>query len=203
MLVIGLTGGIGTGKSEVSKLLEGLGAVVIDADQIGHQAYAPGTDSWQEVVSTFGDEIVQLNGEIDRGKLGSIVFSDPSRLAKLNQIMHPRMAQMVADQIARFRDEDAEVVVVEAALLFEAGWDSLVDEVWTTDAPVETVLKRVGTRSGMSEGDVRKRIASQMDRQECLARSHVVVENSGNISSLNETVQQLWQARVQGRIDQK
>ena len=136
MLVIGLTGSIGTGKSEVAHLLQSLGAVIIDADLVGHEAYKPNTESWREVVEAFGEDIVQPNGEIDRRKLGAIVFSKPEQLARLNGIMHPRMARMVAEELDRLRCQGAPVAVVEAALLFEAGWDSLVDEVWVTDSPV-------------------------------------------------------------------
>ncbi|MCH8349044.1 MAG: dephospho-CoA kinase [Chloroflexi bacterium] len=201
MLVIGLTGSIGTGKSEVSRMLQSLGAEIIDADQVGHEAYTPNSESWQEVVKTFGEEILQPGGEIDRRKLGSLVFSDPEELAKLNGIMHPRMARMVADKLEAFRGEGVEVVVVEAALLFEAGWDSLVDEVWATDSAVDTVVQRLRDRNGMTEEEVLKRIGSQMDREERLERADLVVDNSGDVDTLESTVQSLWENRVNGRIE--
>src|SRR5918999_3678719 len=125
MIVIGLTGGIGTGKSEVARILQGLGAALINADQVGHEAYKPHSEIWQEVVKAFGEEILQPDGEIDRRKLGSIVFSDPQQLVRLNQIMHPRMARMVAQQIEGLRQERGPVVVVEATLMFEARWGLL------------------------------------------------------------------------------
>ena len=200
-MVIGLTGSIGTGKSEVSRMLRSLGAEIIDADQVGHEAYTPNSESWQEVVKTFGEEILQPGGEIDRRKLGSLVFSDPEELAKLNGIMHPRMARMVADKLEAFRDEGVEVVVVEAALLFEAGWDSLVDEVWATDSAVDTVVQRLRDRNGMTEEEVLKRIGSQMDREERLERADLVVDNSGDVDTLETTVQSLWENRVNGRIE--
>jgi len=112
MLVIGLTGSIGTGKSEVARLLQALGAVVINADQVGHEAYRPNSDSWREVVKVFGEEILQPSGEIDRRKLGAVVFSDPEQLAKLNNIMHPRMARMVAQQLESLRSQGTQVAVV-------------------------------------------------------------------------------------------
>ena len=120
MLVIGLTGGIGTGKSEVTRLLGSLGAVVINADQVGHEAYKPDSESWKEVVKAFGEAILRTNREIDRQKLGAIVFGDPDQLAKLNRIMHPRMARIVSEQLESLRVQGAKVVVVAAALLFEA-----------------------------------------------------------------------------------
>ena len=196
MLVIGLTGGIGTGKSEVASLLRSLGAEVIDADQVGHEAYTPNSESWRAVVNAFGEEILRPDGQIDRGRLGAIVFSDPEQLDKLNGIMHPRMARMVGDKIEVFRDKGKPAVVVEAAVLFEAGWDSLVDEVWTTDSPVELVIERLQARNGMGEEEVMRRINSQMDRSERIERSDLVVDNSGDVTSLEETVKALWDTRV-------
>ena len=202
MLVIGLTGSIGTGKSEATRLLEQLGAAIISADQVGHEAYTPNSDSWHEVVEAFGRDILQSGGEIDRKKLGALVFSDPELLAKLNAIMHPRMAGMVADRIERFRAGGAPVVVVEAALLFEAGWETLVDEVWAVDSPLETVVERLRSRSGLDEAEVRRRIDSQMDIQERLNRSDVVVDNSGDLAALAQVVNSLWKTRVKGRVEQ-
>ena len=201
MLVIGLTGGIGTGKSEVARLLQSLGAAVISADEVGHEAYAPNSESWREVVDTFGKEILQSSGEIDRQKLGAIVFSDPQQLEKLNAIMHPRMARMVADRIQVLRDQGASTVVVEAALLFEAGWDSLVDEVWTTDSSVESVVERLQARNGMDEKEARRRIDSQMDPAERIERSDLVVDNSSDVSALEQTVMALWENRVSVRTE--
>ena len=203
MLVIGLTGNIGTGKSEVARLLESLGAVVINADQVGHEAYAPNTESLREVVEAFGQDILQPSGEVDRRKLGAIVFSDPEQMAKLNGIMHPRMAGMVGERIEKLRAQGTEVVVVEAAVLFEAKWDYLVDEVWTTDAPVETVIQRLWDRNGLPEDEVRKRIGSQMDREERLSRSHLVLDNSGDVAELEQTVNSLWETRVKGRTKRR
>ncbi len=200
MLVIGLTGGIGTGKSEVTRMLEALGAAVINADQVGHEAYRPDSESWKEVVKTFGEQILRPDRDIDRQKLGAIVFADSDQLSKLNQIMHPRMARIVSDQLESLRGQGTIVVVVEAALLFEAGWDSPVDEVWATDSPVETVIERLQARNGMSAEEVLKRIDSQMDRTERLARSQVVLDNSGSVTSLESAVSSIWESRVKGRI---
>ena len=196
MLVIGLTGSIGTGKSEAARQLEALGASIISADQVGHEAYTPNTEAWEHVVSAFGDEILQVDGEIDRRKLGTIVFSDPGQLERLNQIMHPRMAQMVADKVEVLRGQGVEVVVVEAALLFEAGWDSLVEEVWTTDSPEQAVIERLKVRNGMSEEEARKRMSSQMGRTERLDRSDYVIENSGDMVALGVAIKELWDRRV-------
>ena len=196
MLVIGLTGSIGTGKSEAARQLEALGASIISADQVGHEAYTPKTEAWDQVVVAFGDEILQEDGGIDRRKLGALVFSDPGKLEKLNQIMHPLMARMVSDKIEVLRDQEVGVVVVEAALLFEAGWDSLVEEVWVTDSPEKIVIERLKQRNGMSEEEARKRIYSQMDRTERLERSDYVIQNSGDMAELESAIKELWDRRV-------
>ena len=202
MLVVGLTGSIGTGKSEATRILQELGAGVINADQVGHEAYTPHTESWNEVLDAFGRDILQPNGEIDRSKLGAIVFADSDQMTKLNGIMHPRMAGMVAEKIDQMRSHGIQVAVVEAALLFEAGWETLVDEVWTTDSPLESVFQRLMSRNGLNEEEVRKRLSSQMDIQERLNRSDVVVDNSGGVAALEETVRSLWESRIKGRIEQ-
>jgi dephospho-CoA kinase len=200
MIVIGLTGGIGTGKSEAARILRELGGVIINADQVGHEAYTPHSEIWQEVVKAFGEDILQPNGEIDRKKLGGIVFSDAEQLARLNRIMHPRMAKMVAEQIQQLGERGTIVVVVEAALLFEAGWDSLVDEVWTTDSPEELVMGRLQARNGLSEEEARRRIGAQMSAAQRRRRSDVVIDNSGNLEDLKRTIQSLWDSGVKEKV---
>ena len=196
MLVIGLTGGIGTGKTEAALYMEFLGAALINADQVGHEAYTPHSEAWRQVVEAFGEGILQANGEIDRRSLGAIVFSDPEQLARLNGIMHPLMAGMVQDKIAGLRSEGTGVVVVEAALLFEAGWDSLVEEVWVTDSPEEAVIQRLSQRNGMTEEEARKRVSSQMDRAERLDRANFVIDNSSNVEAMQSAIDGLWASRV-------
>ena len=196
MLVIGLTGSIGTGKSEAARQLEILGASIISADQVGHEAYTPNTEAWEQVVAAFGDDILQDDKDIDRRKLGAIVFSDPSQLEKLNAIMHPRMARMVSDKIEVLRGQGVKVVVVEAALLFEAGWDSLVEEVWVTDTSEDIVVGRLKERNGLSEEEAKKRINSQMDRAERIERSDFVIDNSSDMAGLGIAIKELWDRRV-------
>ena len=202
MLVIGLTGGIGTGKSEAARHLVSLGALLIDADVVGHEAYRPHAEAWRQVVEAFGEGILGPENEIDRRALGAIVFSDPEQLARLNGIMHPLMAGMVQEKIDAHREDGAEAVVVEAALLFEAGWDSLVQEVWVTDSPVEVVIGRLAQRNGMNEGEARRRISSQMSREERLERADFVIDNSKDVESMREAIDELWATRVKERIEQ-
>ena len=202
MLVIGLTGSIGTGKSAVTGRLEQLGAKIINADHVGHDAYTPNSEIWNEVVRAFGEEILEAGGAIDRKKLGALVFADSEQLAKLNAIMHPRMAGMVSDRIEQFRSAGARVVVVEAALMFEAGWETLVDEVWVVDSPLDLVMKRLYARNGMDQAEVNRRINSQMDIGERLERADEVVDNSGDLSALEQVVDSLWESKIKGRVEQ-
>ena len=202
MLVFGLTGGIGTGKSEAARYMVSLGASLIDADVVGHEAYTPHAEAWRQVVKAFGEGILAPNNEIDRRALGAIVFSDPEQLKRLNGIMHPLMAGMVQEKIDAFREVGAQVVVVEAALLFEAGWDSLVQEVWVTDSPEDAVINRLSRRNGMSEEEARKRVSSQMSREERLERADIVIDNSSNVEAMRMVIDELWATRVKERIEQ-
>lgn len=195
MLVIGLTGGIGTGKSLVSRMLEERGATIIDADLVGHEAYTPHTETWQVVVDTFGDVLAE-DGQIDRRKLGAIVFSDPSQLEKLNAIMHPRMYKMIEERIQGLQSGGAETIVVEAAILIEAKWTPLVDEVWVTTAPEDQVIDRIKGRNNMGEEAARARINSQMSSEERVGHADVLVPNDGSMDRLRETVDKLWDSRV-------
>lgn len=201
MLVIGLTGGIGTGKTEVSRLLERLGATVINADQVGHEAYTPHSEAWQEVVKAFGEDVLQQDGEIDRRKLGGIVFADPEQMATLNGIMHPRMAAIVSEKLGVLENQGTNVAVVEAAVLFEAGWDALVGEVWTTESPEEKVVERLQQRNGFAPEEIRKRIASQMPSEERARRANEVILNDGELEDLDTAVREVWKRRVEGRIE--
>ena len=192
MVVIGLTGGIATGKSEASRILQELGADIINADLIGHEAYRQGSVGWESVVQAFGKGILDESNEIDRSKLGAIVFSDESELQKLNEIMHPIMEKLVEQNILDCQESGSEVVVVEAALMFEAGWNKLVDTVWTTDAPEETVISRLELRNGLSRSESQKRIASQMDREDRLSRSDVILPNTGDLNAFKNVILSAW-----------
>jgi len=194
MKVIGLTGGIGSGKSTVSQLLAELGAVIIDADKVGHKAYKPDTDIWREVVAAFGRQILTPSGDIDRKKLGEIVFGNSESLSRLNQIMHPRMYALVKTELEGHRRQGVDVAVLEAPLLMEAGWAALVDEVWVTVAPESTVLRRLKEYSGLSEQQSLARIRSQLSSAEREKHADVVINNDGDLNELKSKVEKLWQA---------
>ena len=192
MKVIGLTGGIGSGKSTVAGFLAELGAVVIDADKVGHEAFEPDTELWREVVAAFGSQILTPNGDIDRKKLGDIVFEDPDSLARLNQIMHPRMYDIVKAQIEEYRQQGVDVVVLEAPLLLEAGWTSLADEVWVTTASEATVLERLRERAGLSEQESLARIRSQMSNEERLKHADAIIDSDCSLDELKAKIKGLW-----------
>ncbi|MFL2644482.1 MAG: dephospho-CoA kinase [Dehalococcoidia bacterium] len=192
MVVIGLTGGIATGKSEASRMLQELGAAIINADLIGHEAYRQGSVGWESVVQAFGKGILDESNEIDRAKLGAIVFSDESELQKLNEIMHPIMERLVEENIAEYKESGNEIIVVEAALMFEAGWNKLVDTVWTTDASQETVISRLELRNGLSRSESKKRIDSQMNREDRLAKSDVILSNTGDLNAFKNVILDAW-----------
>lgn len=200
MFVIGLTGGIGSGKSAVTALLGELGAAVIDADKVGHQAYQPHTETWQAVVDAFGRDILQPNEEVDRRKLGAVVFSDPKELARLNSIMHPRMYTMLEVQLNEMSESGVKVAVLEAAILIEAKWTPLVDEVWVTVASEDTVVLRVQQRNNLAEEEIRRRIWSQLSNEERTEHATVVIENNAGMQELQDSVKELWNNRVQGRV---
>jgi len=201
MKVIGLTGGIGSGKSTVSGFLAELGATIIDVDKVWHGALKPDTELGREVVATFGNEILAPEGGIDRKKLGEIVFSDPEALARLNNIMHPWMYDAVKAQLDEYRERGVGVVVLEAPLLIEVplslkpGEPSLldeVDEVWVTVAPEFTVFKRLKEKSGMSEEQAMARIRSQLPSEERIKHANVVVDTDCSLDELKDKVRALW-----------
>ena len=201
MKVIGLTGGIASGKSTVSGFLKELGAVIIDADIVGHEVLKPDGDAWGEAVAAFGKEILAPDGNIDRKKLGEIVFSDNEALARLNQIVHPRMYALVKAQIEEYRRKGVGVVVLEAPLLIEvplsmkAGEPSLsdeVDEVWVTVAPESVVLKRLKEKSGMPEEQALARIRSQLPSEERVKQADVVIDTDCSLDELKAKVKELW-----------
>lgn len=199
MLIIGLTGNLGTGKTEVAQKLAELGAVVINADKLGHELLQPRTQTFIEIVDTFGKSVVGRNGEIDRKKLGQMVFADAEALNKLNRIMHPRIYNIVSHKIDEYRRSGATVVVVEAALLIEAGWRPLLDQVWVTIAPESIVAKRLMKARGLSEEQFLARLRTQMPQKEKAKLADVVLETDCSLSELRARVTKLWQKLPLGK----
>ena len=193
MIVIGLTGGIASGKSTVAKMLSELGAVVIDADKVGHEVFRPHTEAWRKVVTAFGKDILGQNEAIDRSKLAQLVFNDPKALKRLNSIMHPLMHEIVREKIEGLRREGTEVVVLEATLLIEAKWTDLVDQVWVTTTPEDAVVNRLVSQKGFAEEQAEARIKSQTPISQRAKRADVVIRNDSDIATLRKKVEGLWQ----------
>jgi len=191
MKVIGLTGGIGSGKSTVVRFLTGLGAIVVDADRIGHEVLEKDGEARRQVIDSFGQNIVAHDGRIDRKKLGNIVFSNSEALSRLNHIMHPRISQAVEAQLERYRRQGVAVVVIEAPLLVEAGWATKVDQVWITTAPEAVILKRL-ERSGLSRTEAMARIRSQLPDRERIKQADVVIDTDCSLDELKAKVDELW-----------
>ncbi|MFD5564162.1 dephospho-CoA kinase [Kitasatospora griseola] len=190
MLRIGLTGGIGAGKSEVSRQLAALGAVIVDSDLIAREVVAPGTPGLAAVVAEFGPEVLLPDGALDRPALGRIVFGDPARLAALNAIVHPLVRARSAELEAA-AGPDA-IVVHDVPLLAENGLAPLYDLVVVIDVPDAERLRRLTALRGMPEDEARARMAAQATREDRLAVADLVLDNSGDLDALTARVRELW-----------
>ncbi|MFI6598572.1 dephospho-CoA kinase [Nonomuraea sp. NPDC050536] len=191
MLKIGLTGGIGSGKSEVSKRLSARGAVVIDADKIAREVVEPGTQGLARVVAAFGEGVLRPDGTLNREKLGTIVFGDSERLAALNAIVHPLVGERVAELQSQAPDDA--ILVYDVPLLAENKLAPMYDVVIVVDASDEVRLARLTGIRGMSEADAKARIAAQASRADRLAVADVVIANEGSLEELDARVDEVWQ----------
>jgi dephospho-CoA kinase len=189
VLRVGLTGGIGSGKSEVSRRLAAYGAVVIDADQIAREVVEPGTEGLAEVVAAFGPEVLTPDGALDRARLGDIVFADPGLRGKLNAIVHPRVASRMAELE---RDAAGSIVVHDVPLIAENGRAGAYDVVVVVDAPPKVQADRLIRRRGMSREQAMARMAAQASREQRLAIADIVIDNSGSLAELDRQVGDLW-----------
>ena len=190
--VIGITGNIGAGKSTVSRLLTELGAATIDADKVAHRVMRPGAAAHARIVQTFGPEVVLPSGQIDRARLGAIVFRDPAALDRLEEIVHPATIAAINRQIARAR---AAVVAVEAIKLIEAGMAASVDSIWVVVAGREQQIERIMGR-GLSRAEAEQRIDAQSPPELKLALADVVIDNSGSLDETRQQVRAAWQQSV-------
>lgn len=193
MKTIGLTGGIGSGKSAVSAMLGELGAWVIDADKVGHDIYRPDMEAWRQVIAAFGAEILAADRSIDRKKLGGIVFGSDEALARLNAIVHPLMFDEIGRRIAAKRAAGFRLpIVVEAAVLVEANWLPLTDVVWVVETPRSAVVARVAAQRGLPVRDIETRIASQLFDAERRRHADLVIRNAGSLEALRRQVETAW-----------
>jgi len=192
MVVIGVTGNIGSGKSTVCRFLAELGAAVIDADEVAQETYKPHSQAWQEIIDTFGTEMLQPNGEINRVKLAQLVFSSPEALAQLNEIVHPKAYQLVKERIENYRRLGTRAAALEATLLIEATWTTLVDKVWLVIASPEIALQRLTRYPEADRDQILARLKSQTPAEDKAKHADEIIRNEGNLPKLREKITELW-----------
>jgi dephospho-CoA kinase len=191
VLLVGLTGGIGSGKSTVARLLERRGAVVIDADHLAREAVAKGTPAFERVVQTFGDAVVAPDGDLDRAALAAIIFSDPERKAALEAIVHPEVARRFGERVEELRGTDR-VVLYVSPLLVELGLAPAFDVVIVVTASPHLRISRVASERGLTPEDVRGRMATQATDEQRMEVAHVLVDNDGSLAELEPQVDRIW-----------
>jgi dephospho-CoA kinase len=191
VLLVGLTGGIGSGKSTVARLLEKRGAVVFDADLLAREAVEPGTPGHAAVIDRFGADVLAPGGELDREALASIVFADPAARRDLEQIVHPEVRRLFAEGTEAYRDTDR-VVVFSAPLLVETGMHTAFEILVVVSATVATQIERLMRQRGMSEPSIRARIDAQAPLEDKAAAADFLVDNEGSLDELESQVEQLW-----------
>lgn len=197
MLVIGLTGGIASGKSTVSAYLRELNAPVVDADAIVREVQQPGSSVLAAIREKFGSEVILPDGSLDRPALGRIIFSDPERRRHLESIVHPAVRERMWAEVERYRREGHPAVVLDIPLLLEGGLDRTVDQVWLVYVDRETQLARLIARDGLSAEEAAQRMAAQMDLELKRSRSHVIIDNRGTLDATREQVARAWQAALE------
>ncbi|XP_048223143.1 bifunctional coenzyme A synthase [Perognathus longimembris pacificus] len=192
LYVLGLTGISGSGKSSVAQRLKGLGAFVIDSDQLGHRAYAPGGPAYQPVVEAFGTDILHQDGNINRKILGSRVFGNKKQMKILTDIMWPIIAKLAREEMDTAMAEGKSVCVIDAAILLEAGWQNMVHEVWTVVIPETEAVRRIVERDGLSEAAAQSRLQNQMSGQQLVQQSHVVLSTLWEPHVTQRQVEKAW-----------
>jgi dephospho-CoA kinase len=193
VLVVGLTGGIGSGKSEVARRLAGLGAVVIDADAIAREVVAPGTPGLAQVVAEFGEAVLTADGSLDRDKVAALVFADSDNRRRLNAIVHPLIGTAMIERTAAAGEQDPQAVVVnDVPLLVEGGLADRYDVVVVVDVDPAVQLARLVEVRGMTDADARARMAVQATREQRLAVADIVIDNAGDLAALDARVREVW-----------
>jgi dephospho-CoA kinase len=197
MLLVGLTGGLGAGKSTVGRMLAQRGAVVVDADDLAREALAPGTRGFKQACDIFGDAVLTEEGHLDRRAIADIVFADEDKRRALESITHPEVFRLLAEEVERHRATD-DIVVFDAPLIIETGFHHACDILVVVSTPVKAQIARAMGDRGMTEGEARSRIAVQLPAEEREALADVVIRNDGDLASLERQVAALW-ADLQAR----
>jgi len=190
--VIGLTGGIASGKSTLATFFKSREVPVLDADVLGHRTYDPDTDTFNAVVAAFGPDLVAADGSIDRRVLGGKVFGKPEELKKLTDIVWPGIRKLASEALSELETAGNHLAVLEAAVLFEAGWQDLVDEVWVVVVEPDLAVQRLATRNNLDEAAARARISSQLSNAERVAKANIVIENNSDLAALESGIQAAW-----------
>lgn len=192
MLLVGLTGGLGAGKSTVAAMLARRGAVVVDADDLARRALDPGTAAFKQVCDLFGDEVLMADGHLDRRAIAARVFADDAKRRALESIVHPEVFRGLAETLERHRDSDS-VVVFDAPLIVETGFHRECDVVVVVDAPVEDQVARATAQRGLDQEEARARIAAQTSPVERAAVADMILRNDGTLEALERQVDALWE----------
>ncbi len=193
MLVVGLTGGIGTGKSEVSRKFAESGAKILNADQIAHQITNTNQQVIQAIKDNFGDEYYLVSGELDRKKLGQLVFSQPEALKTLNQIIHPHLIQVIKDEIHNYRkNPQFPVLIIEMAILFELGMKKDFDLIIVVTAPVSSILHRLKKRDNLSLQAILERLNAQLPQHNKEQQADILIQNNSDLKNLDQQVLKIW-----------
>lgn len=190
--IIGLTGGVASGKSSVAGILEGFGVPVIDADQLARQAVLPGSRSLARIAGVFGDDVIAADGTLDRKRLGTLVFGDPEKRRRLEGILHPEIRRLGVERIAKEIAAGHDLLVYMAPLLIEAGAVDRVDEIWVVTVRPEVQLERLMTRDGIGREEAQRIIDSQMPLAEKAAYGRVLIDNSGSPEETRRIVTDIW-----------
>ena len=199
--LIGLTGSIGTGKSEVSDILRDLGAPVIDADRLTHCLQKRGQPLWRAIWARYGWSVLGADGQLLRRKLGHQIFHDPDERQKLNALVHPLVRRAITQQVAEMSQKGYSVVILDIPLLIESDWRQKVDQIWLVYAPLEVQLERIMRRDHLGREEALRRIQAQIPVDEKIRYAHYVIDNQGSLEGLREQVTCLWQKQQNTATD--
>jgi dephospho-CoA kinase len=199
VLIIGLTGGIVSGKSTVARMFKDLGAKIVDADKLGHKVILPQGAAWKRIIKIFGKDILQKDQTINREKLGKIVFANQNLLKKLNKITHPEIIKLIKKKISLAKDnskEEKKILIIDAALIYETKIDRLMDKIIVVYLDEEEQLKRLIKRNNLSEKEALQKIKSQIPLKEKIEIADYVIDNSNSLDKTKEQVETIWQEIV-------
>lgn len=199
VLIIGLTGGIVSGKSTVARMFKDLGAKIVDADKLGHKVILPQGAAWKRIIKIFGKDILQKDQTINREKLGKIVFANQNLLKKLNKITHPEIIKLIKKEISLAKDdskEEKKILIIDAALIYETKIDRLMDKIIVVYLDEEEQLERLIKRNNLSEKEALQKIKSQIPLKEKIEIADYVIDNSNSLDKTKEQVETIWQELI-------